>query len=137
MPSTLAIDFDGVIHKYREGWQNGSIYDDLSDGSVDFMRKLIDEGYPIFICSSRDAKQIANHMNKKFEDMVFEVIPEDTEFWNKLNRNDGKRPVGVTNRKLPAKLYMDDAAYKVPFKEEEKDWEKMRKEVKDKIDKEE
>lgn len=35
-----------------------------------------------------------------------EIINDDTTFWNDL------RVVGITNRKLPAQLYIDDRAYK-------------------------
>lgn len=29
---TICLDFDGIIHKYSEGWQNGMIYDYPIDG---------------------------------------------------------------------------------------------------------
>src|SRR3954469_19254811 len=28
----LCIDMDGCIHKYSKGWQNGLLYDDVTDG---------------------------------------------------------------------------------------------------------
>jgi 5'(3')-deoxyribonucleotidase len=37
---TIAIDFDGVIHKYSKGWQNGAIYDPPMDGALDAVKKL-------------------------------------------------------------------------------------------------
>ncbi|MET0601361.1 MAG: hypothetical protein ABW167_05170 [Baekduia sp.] len=30
---TLSVDFDGVLHRYSKGWQNGVIYDPPTDGA--------------------------------------------------------------------------------------------------------
>lgn len=48
-----AVDFDGVLHKYRNGWQDGSIYDDPVAGSAEAMERLRREGYYVMIYSSR------------------------------------------------------------------------------------
>lgn len=37
---TVAVDFDGVIHRYSQGWQDGSIYDPPVAGAFDALRAL-------------------------------------------------------------------------------------------------
>jgi len=49
----IAVDFDGVIHKYSKGWHDGSIYDAPMDGCYDAMCNLRDRGHEIVIYSSR------------------------------------------------------------------------------------
>lgn len=38
---TICVDFDGVIHWYRSGWNGGDIYDEPVPGAIDFLKKLI------------------------------------------------------------------------------------------------
>lgn len=53
--STLAIDFDGVIHAYSKGWQDGSIYDPPMPGAFDALRELR-KRYELVIFTTRASK---------------------------------------------------------------------------------
>lgn len=50
---TLAIDFDGVIHQYGNGWQDGQIYDKPVPGAKEALETLKSQGYIILIYSTR------------------------------------------------------------------------------------
>jgi hypothetical protein len=99
----VSIDFDGVIHKYSEGWKDGSIYDELSWDWECFIRDNIGN-FPIFIMSTRSPEQIKEWIEKKIG-VNFEIITGDDTFWSKLDC------IGITNKKLPATIYFDDRAF--------------------------
>lgn len=86
---TIAFDFDGVIHKYSKGWQDGSIYDEPVQG----IRETIDElrkDYKVVIISSRANDQ------KQFKAM-FDWLKKYS-----IKVDD------ITYLKTPAILYIDD-----------------------------
>jgi len=51
--NTIAVDFDGVLHGYNKGWQDGTIYDGPVDGAAQAMAALQAFGYYIVIYSTR------------------------------------------------------------------------------------
>lgn len=53
---TLVIDFDGVIHEYSEGWEDGSIYDPPVEGARENLKKLATQ-YELVIHTTRENKQ--------------------------------------------------------------------------------
>lgn len=101
----VAFDFDGVIHKYSEGWKDGSIYDEINPEIVELMSMFMKMEIPVFILSSRDSDQIVMWMRKQNMPFSIGTIEKDCEFWKRLDM------VGVTNVKLPAQLYIDDRGY--------------------------
>jgi hypothetical protein len=101
---TIAIDFDGVIHSYEKGWDDGSIYGHLVPGAKDFIFRMQAHGYAVFILSTRPAHDIVSWMRTICPELDFDVVPPETLFWNST------LVVGVTDRKLPALLYIDDRA---------------------------
>lgn len=101
---TIVFDFDGVIHKYSKGWQDGSIYDGYNQEIIDIMEKLAKEGYPIAIVSTRNPIQISQWWNNKNFNIKATPKINGEKFWNDSNY------IGVFNYKIPAAVYIDDRA---------------------------
>jgi len=110
---TIAIDFDGVIHRYSKGYQDGSIYDEPVEGAFEAIQHYMRNDYTVFIFSTRSPRQIKRWLEKQlpFDESIstmhaipVQIIPFWTKFWNKKN------VLGITKRKLPAMVYIDDRA---------------------------
>jgi hypothetical protein len=88
----VLVDFDGVIHRYSKGWQDGSIYDPPIEGAFAALEKLMDAGYEIVIFSTRDSTQIRLWLDDR-----------------KWPTTDYPQVI-ITNEKLPAIAMIDDRA---------------------------
>lgn len=107
--TTVGIDFDGPIHAYSEGWQDGSIYDDPTPGGFEAIGELQEAGAAVFVFTSRPAlRPVADWIAERSE-LLVQIDPvtsplDQPLFWDKTD------VVLVTNRKLPAIAYIDDRA---------------------------
>lgn len=77
----VAVDFDGVLHRYSKGWHDGTIYDEPVPGAMQWLAALLDT-FEVVIVSTRmhtaegrDAVQvwIAKHMRSVFGDEWSEI----------------------------------------------------------------
>lgn len=125
MTKTVAVDFDGVLHWYRDGWKDGSIYDRPAPGAIEGVAWLLEHAAVFVFTSRADLAAVASWLNS-YADNRFTAVPElveTAEFWDGKTWDMGEgvhhwQPgdaplVLVTNRKLPAVAYLDDRA--VPF----------------------
>lgn len=54
LAKTVAVDFDGVLHPYTEGWVGSMPADEPpTEGADEFLRTLVDAGYRIVVFSTR------------------------------------------------------------------------------------
>lgn len=98
---TKAIDFDGVIHKYSRGWQDGLIYDEPVEGALEGMKALVDAGFKVVIFTTRLSKD-ANG------DKVFELEAEVRAWLMKHGFEWKKHFHEITGEKPLAVEYWDD-----------------------------
>jgi len=100
---TVAVDFDGVIHAYSRGWQDGSIYDEPLPGALDALRLLM-KRHAVFIHTTRVPAPVARWIGERAGIKTCWHEDENTlpEFW------DEQGLLLVTRRKLPAAVYIDD-----------------------------
>lgn len=100
---TIAVDFDGVIHKYNEVWHDGTIYDDPIPGALVGV-KMLQKTYAVFVFTTRNTGDVALWLCEHGIDAVSDHRISERLFWN------NQELVLVTNRKLPAVAYIDDRA---------------------------
>jgi len=97
---TVCVDFDGVIHKFSKGWQDGSIYDKPMVGSKSELARLVSKGYRIVILTTR--------LNPETND---DINLEKNKLTKWLSDNDFKLDVhyhDLTAIKPIAGVYIDD-----------------------------
>lgn len=101
MNKTIAIDFDGVIHKYSKGWNDGMLEGPM-DGAIESLKKLMDGGYSVYILTTRDPQAVQNWLGMHGDGLGSVILPPGTNF------HTSKTLVGISNIKLPAIAYIDD-----------------------------
>jgi hypothetical protein len=99
---TIAVDFDGVIHTYENGWQDGSIYGEFMEGAVEGLSRLMNQ-YAVYIHTTRKPAPVAQWIERKSGHGIecTTHVPWSG-FWNQQGY------LLVTRRKLPAFAYIDD-----------------------------
>jgi hypothetical protein len=126
---TIAFDFDGVIHRYSKGWQDGKIYDDVLDGWVELVKSLHKENFNVIILTTRNKRQVFKFLWDKYHmyfamkpnantdddfssDFAFRVMPFYEKFFNsKKDHKDYKnKTVGICNHKAVFDVLIDDRA---------------------------
>jgi hypothetical protein len=116
---TIAVDFDGVIHAYSQGWQDGSIYDEPVPGALDAIRALQRDA-AVFVHTTRAPDAVCCWLEERGIPATTDLPPDNVyEFWN------SQAIVLVTNRKLPAVAYIDDRAVRF------RDWDQALADVKE------
>lgn len=98
---TVAVDFDGVIHAYSRGWQDGSIYDEPLPDAFTALHYLM-ERYAVFVHTTREPRSVADWITERSAIPTCTELP--AEFWNDQSQ------LLVTSRKFPALAYIDDRA---------------------------
>lgn len=98
----ICVDFDGVVHWYRKGWQDGTIYDVATPGFFDWADSAR-TGFDLVIYSSRSKTQTG------IDAMRTWMIAEG-EKWRKGMGYAVLNWFTFANEKPPAFLTIDDRA---------------------------
>jgi CMP-N-acetylneuraminic acid synthetase len=102
LKDTLAIDFDGVIHKNSKGYYDGTVYDDPVDGAIEAIKEL-SKNYTIMLYTFKGHPERPSIQGK-------DGIQGTWEWLDKYGIKDCVKDIvwGKPN----AKVYIDDKGYK-------------------------
>lgn len=107
---TIAVDFDGVLHTYERGWDDGTIYGDWAPDAVLALSTLM-QRHAVFIHTTRPAGQVARWIERQ-SGYGIECTTRLPRTWYGKRKTfwDQRGVLLVTSRKLPAVAYVDDRA---------------------------
>ena len=101
---TIAVDFDGGRYRYSKGWHDGTAYDNPMPGALSALGLLLNQGYSVYVFTTRDLGQVAEWFAEHAKGYLVERVPEDALFWEKTG------VIGLSNRKIVAYVWIDDRA---------------------------
>lgn len=101
---TIALDFDGVIHRYSLGWHDGTCYDIPVDGCAEAIQAFQALGFAVCVFSTRDPRHIVQWFKRNLPGTLVAAAAGTAEFWESIPI------VGVFSRKPVAEIYVDDRA---------------------------
>jgi hypothetical protein len=99
---TVALDFDGVIHRYSKGWHNGLCYDPPMHGTEEAISKLFRMNFAVCVFTCRDTEQVGIWFCEHLPEFRFQIMQPEEKFWNSPDT------IGLTNTKPAAFAYIDD-----------------------------
>lgn len=105
IPRRAMIDLDGTIHKYSQGYKDGTIYDDPFKGAREVIDWLKRNGYEIVIFTTRASKSNAEELGGNQDEQIKQI----SEWLKKHNIYFDK----ITSEKLAADFYIDDKAIQI------------------------
>lgn len=99
---TLAIDFDGVLHKYSRGYQDGTIYDEPIEGAKEALKSFVDAGWRVVIFTTRLNDEVNKDVFTQYDAMLTWLFNNGFSEGIHYHELTGKKPL--------AKYYIDDRA---------------------------
>lgn len=97
---SIAVDFDGVIHRYSKGWHDGTIYDPPVDGAPEALAR-IHRRYNVIVFTTR-----VNPAMRGSDTQIDELVA----WLDRHGMRKGEHWDEITHAKPPALVYIDDRA---------------------------
>lgn len=104
----IAVDFDGVIHLYRDGWQSGEIYDGIVPGFFKWIFKTAEDFQIVVVSSRLNEEQQEANMRSWFTHRALEARESGEITQDEFYRFPGL--ITLSKVKPPAFITIDDRA---------------------------
>ncbi len=109
----VAVDFDGVIHHYRQdarGQGQAAILDTPTPGAIEWLEGLLQGDVDVWLYTSRLAKEGMHYSYRRSRGVVAIAMAD----WlsKHVLSTDSLHRIEFTGEKVPADIYIDDRGFR-------------------------